>query len=252
MFHFQKFISSVCHNIFSSTETTDYPKCQGSRGWESNYYEYDQFPTLRWWSWPVPTEDTETTRRIKDMDHPWSQPHLVWLWCSDLTTFGPHNGPSMPSPGSPHAWNYPSITFQHTASLLLVDNLPWSIFSGFLASLFAVMVLAAMEMLATSLISTSSHFLADPPLRTNVFRLPPPSQSECFYNNWLSNKLSLSQKVLGAVLKTSRKFIVVISRVERREAPPSGEGGGPLLMHERGEEAENTALLHNIKIQPSI
>ena len=89
--------------FFSCAETNDYPKCRGSRGWESNYYEYDQFPTLRWWSWPVPTEDTETTRRIKDMDHPWSQPHLVWLWCSDLTTFGPHNGPSMPFPGSPTA-----------------------------------------------------------------------------------------------------------------------------------------------------
>ena len=187
------------------------------------------------------------------MDHPCSQPHLVWLWCSDLTTFGPHHWPSMPSPGFPPAWNYPSITFQHTASLLLVDNLPWSIFSGFLASLFAVMVLAAMEMLATSLISTSSHFLADPPLRTNVFRLPPPSQSECFYNNWLSNKLSLSQKVLGAVLKTSKKFIVVISRVERRVvAPPSGEGGGPLLMHERGGREYCLELLHNLKIQPSM
>ena len=133
-----------------------------------------------------------------------------------------------------------------------VDNLPWSIFSGFLASLFAVMVLAAMEMLATSLISTSSHFLADPPLRTNVFRLPPPSQSIYFYNSWLSNKWSLSQKVLGAVLKTSGKIIVVISRVERREAPPSGEGGGPLLMQERGGREYCLELLHNLKIQSSM
>ena len=128
MFHFQKFISSVCHNIFLSTETTDYPKCQGSKGWESSYYEYNQFPTLRWWRWPVPTEDTETTRRIKDMDHPCSQTPLVWLWCSDLTTFGPHHWPSMPSPWSPHAWNYPGITFQHNASLigLIISPGPFS------------------------------------------------------------------------------------------------------------------------------
>ena len=181
---------------------------------------------------PLKTQKPQEESRI------WTTPVPTTPWSGCDVLIWPLLDPTMGLPchplGPQLAWNYPSITFQHIASLLLVDYLPWSIFSGFLASLFAVMVLAAMEMLATSLISTSSHFLADPPLRTNVFRLPPPSQSECFYNNWLSNKLSLSQKVLGAVLKTSRKIIVVISRVEQREAPPSGEGGGPLLMHERG------------------